>query len=163
MSQPRSQRPSQVEPPWQGPFPTRATYDVNSQHGHVISNVGGDQYNSYVVQRQNFLSDVASTKTKARFLAWFGFLLCVAGGGVYGAVILRFIERVPGFGADTSPSDIQLLGPDVLGVPVGVIGFAAAGIGAVMFMVGVVLHIVASSRRRQVERTMPLYPPRMSY
>ena len=163
MSSPRSPQPSQVDPPWGGPAPTPASYDINHQQGHTISNVGGNQYNAYVQQRQSFLRDVASTKTKARFLAWFGFLLTVAGGGLYGAMVVRFIERVPSFDANTSPLDVQLLGPSVLGVPAGVLGLAAAGIGSVMFVIGIVLHIVASSRRRQVERTMPLYPPPMQY
>src|SRR4051794_21638789 len=97
----------------QEPYPGGARYDVRDQYGRIINNAE-QQYNysqhvQYVQQaRESFLRDVAATRTKARILVWVGLLLFVAGGAVYTAVLLRFIERAPSFGLDTSPADIQL-------------------------------------------------------
>ncbi len=134
-------------------------YDVREQRADSLINVGRDQYNAYTMQRQSFLADVAAAKTKASVLAWLGFVLFIAGAATYAAVIIRFVKNV---GPDTNPDDVQLLGPDVLGVPVGAIGFGVAGLGSILLIVGIVRHIIASSRRRRVEREMPLYlpPPR---
>ena len=138
-------------------------YDVGQQHAGVVSNVARDQHNAYIMQRQSFLAEVAATKTKASVLAWLGFTLFVAGAATWGAVIMRFMKTIPDAGPDTPPEDIQFLGPDVLGVPIGAIAFGAAGLGATLLIVGIVLHIVASSRRRRVERDMPLYLPPPHY
>jgi hypothetical protein len=137
--------------------PPQVRYDIGQQHGGVISNIGGNQYNAYVQQRESFLREIAGTKTKARVLAWLGFTFLVSGVIVYGATILRFIKQI---GPDADPQDAQLLGPEVAGIPIGVIGLAAALIGMVLLIVGVVLHISASAKRRRADRDMPMpYPP----
>jgi FHA domain len=135
--------------------PAGARYDIGQQHADVISNVGRDQYNAYVQQRESFLREVAATKSKARLLAWLGFALLVLGFVVYGGTILRFIQRVPTIGENGDVQDPQLLGPDFLGVPVGVFGLGLYLLGSVLLIVGIVLHIVAAARRRRVERDMP--------
>ncbi len=154
-----------VAPRYQEP-PAGVRYDVGSQHGAVVSNVAGSQYNSYVQvmqERRSFLRDIAATKTRARALCWVGFLLKSFGIAVWGAVILRFIDRVPTFEPTVNPEEIQLLGPPVWGIPVGVYGIAAIGIGSTLFVVGIVLHIVAASRRRRVDRDIPLPLPAPGY
>lgn len=135
--------------------PAAVRYDIGQQNAGVISNVGRDQYNAYVQQRESFLREIAGTKSKARALAWLGFLLLVPGFVVYGATVLRFIQRVPTLGEDTDPQDIQLLGPRVGGVPVGVIGLGLFLLGSILLIVGIVLHVVAAARRRRVERDLP--------
>lgn len=145
------------------PAPAAVRYDVGQQHAGVISNVGRDQYNAYVQQRESFLREVAATKSKARVLAWLGFLLLVAGFVVYGATILRFIQRVPTFDESTNPQDVELLGPTIFGVPVGILGLGLFLLGSVLLVVGIVLHIVASARRRRVDRDMPPVFPRQPY
>ncbi len=148
----------QFSPPQSNPQPQpQVRYDIGQQHGGVISNIGGNQYNAYVQQRESFLREIAGTKTKARVLAWLGFTFLASGVIVYGATILRFIKRI---GADTNPQDPQLLGPDVAGVPIGAIGLAVAVIGMVLLIVGLVLHVSASAKRRRADRDMPMpYPP----
>src|SRR5450755_2586544 len=69
-------------------------FSVGSQHADVISNVGRDQYNSYVQQRDNFLREVAATRTKARWLVWTGFLAFVVGFGMFAAADLGFFKQV---------------------------------------------------------------------
>lgn len=151
----------------QEPYSGGARYDVRDQHGGIINNAEEQHYyyNQYVQQvqqaRESFLREVAATRTKARVLVWLGLLLFVAGGAVYSAVILRFIQRIPTFGPDTTPEDVEFLGPEVQGIPVGIIAFAAAGIGSVLILVGIVLHVVASARRRRVAQSMPVPPPPM--
>jgi hypothetical protein len=148
----------QFSPPQSNPQPQpQVRYDIGQQHGGVISNIGGNQYNAYVQQRESFLREIAGTKTKARVLAWLGFTFLVSGVIVYGATILRFIKRI---GPDTDPQDTQLLGPDVAGIPIGVIGLAVALIGMVLLIVGIVLHVSASAKRRRADRDTPMpYPP----
>jgi hypothetical protein len=138
---------------------TPVHYEIAQQHAGTISNVGRDQFNTYVQQRDSFLRDVAATKSKARVLAWLGLAFEVIGFVIYGGVIIRSIERIPTFGAQTQPQDIQLLGPDLAGVPVGVIALALSAIGSVLLVVGIVLHIVAAARRRRIDRDMPLPLP----
>ncbi|OKI13258.1 FHA domain-containing protein [Streptomyces sp. CB03911] len=145
-------------PPREGPFTPpdgERRFDVGEQRADWLSNVAGDQVN-YVqqAQRESFLKEIAATRTRARHLIVVGFLLFLVGGGVYGWVVLRFIARTnDDFSSgssnfDTSP---ELLGPKVAGVPVGAVGFATAAIGTVLMVIGIVLHIVTTSRRRRFE------------
>ena len=139
------------------PAPAAVRYDIGQQHAGVISNVGRDQYNAYVQQRESFLREVAATKSKARVLAWLGFLLVVLGFTMYGASILRFIGQVQVADENTHPQDIQLLGPT------GILGLGLGLLGSVLLIVGIVLHIVASARRRRVDRDMPPTFPQRPY
>ena len=151
----------------QEPYPGGSARDIRDQYGRVINNADQQYYYNqqvqYVQARESFLREVAATRTKARVLVWLGLLVSVLGFAVYAAVIFRFIQRVPSFGPDTRPADIELLGPEVQGIPIGVIAFAAAGIGSIMIVVGIVLHVVASARRRRVDRDLPVpvTPPSM--
>lgn len=134
-------------------------FDIGPQHAGAINNVGRDQYNAYVQQRESFLREVAATKSKARLLAWAGFLLLVVGFVIWAGTIFGFIQRVSSFDESTQPGDVELLGPSVAGVPVGIIGYGLGFLGSVLLVVGIVLHIVAAARRRRVDREMPLPHP----
>ncbi|MFI5501425.1 FHA domain-containing protein [Nocardia asteroides] len=48
--------------------PAPVTFDVDRQSGHQINNIGRDQFNSYVEQRESFLRAVAASRTKARWV-----------------------------------------------------------------------------------------------
>lgn len=140
--------------------PHQAEYRVQSQTAGQVNNVGHDQHNAYIQQilqeRDSFARDIAATKTKARRLIWAGFVMFVLGFGTYMWVILRFVGEVDDFSGD--PSDTKLLGPDVGGMPVGAIGFALAALGSMLMVVGVVLHVVAASRRRRFQAQQPAVP-----
>jgi hypothetical protein len=137
------------------PPPAAPRFDVRDQRGEVISNVGRDQHNyqSYVQhvmqERRSFLRDIAATRSKAWLLVCFGFLLAIAGYGVWAANIFNLIDSVQNVGPDAQPGDFPLLGRKVLGIPVGVYAFAAMVLGAVLLIVGIVLHIVAAARRKR--------------
>jgi len=145
--------------------PRHAELRVESQAASQLNNVGHDQYNSYTQhireERDSLARDIASTKTKATRLIWIGFAMFVVGGCTYAWTILRFVGQVDdGFSLD-DPSAFQppsLFGGDIGGIPVGLVGFAVAGLGSLLLMVGIVLHVVAASKRRRLE-VKPLVPP----
>ena len=130
-------------------------YEIGRQHAGVINN----KELTYIVQQQSLLAEAAATKTKARVLAWLGFVLFIAGSAIYGAVVIRFVKSISNVGPDDNPTDVQLLGPDVAGVPIGAIGIGMAGLGVTLLIIGLVLHLAASAKRRRIERGMPPYLP----
>ena len=133
-------------------------YHIDQQRGGVINNVGRDQYNSYVQQRENFLREIAATKTKARWLVWTGFLAFVVGFGLFAAGVLGFIKQA-GSAVGTGGPVTSPFGPDIGGLPSALFGWALAALGMLLLVVGIVLHIVATSRRRRVDRELPVPPP----
>jgi hypothetical protein len=136
---------------------------VDEQHAGVI-HYDERRYNSHVQyvnqQRENFLREVAATRTKARWLVWMGFVMFVAGFGIFAAVDLNFLKQVskgiqnPDSGPPTDP-----FGREVGGIPLGLIGWALAAAGTLLLIVGIVLHVVATSRRKQAYREFPVLPP----
>src|SRR5205823_2745727 len=74
------------------PAEAAVVHQIDEQRAGVINNVDRDQYISHVQyvnqQRENFLREVAATKTKARWLAWTGFLMFVVGFGIFAAADL---------------------------------------------------------------------------
>jgi len=112
-------------------------------------------------QRENFLREVAATKTKARWLAWTGFLLSVVGFGIFAAADLSFIKSISDAiqSGNPAPPTTSPLGREIGGVPIGLAGWALAAVGMVLLIVGIVLHVVATSRRKQAYRDFPMLPP----
>lgn len=143
-----------------------ARYDIAEQHAGTIHNVGRDQYVSYVHQieerRAGFLQQIAATRSKARVLVWLGLILQVGGFALFAGFVLRFITTVFDM-VGTSSTDVpdvpDLTGPELVGLPMFVWGFAIAGIGGVLMVVGLVLHVTATARARRVDRELPVPPP----
>jgi hypothetical protein len=54
---------------------------------------------------------------------------------------------------------VDILGPEIAGVPGWLLGFGAATVGTVLLGFGIVLHVVATSRRNRIERELPERPP----
>jgi pSer/pThr/pTyr-binding forkhead associated (FHA) protein len=141
--------------------PHNVEYRVQSQSAGELNNVAHDQYNAYIQQvreeRDSFARDIASTKTKASRLIWIGFAMFVVGSGTYAWAIMRFAGQVDSL--PINEPDVfhppSLFGPQVAGIPIGLIGFALAGIGSLLLVVGIVLHVVAASRRRRLETQFP--------
>jgi hypothetical protein len=140
------------------PVRHEANFDLGQQHAGVINNVGRDQV---IHLREGFLREIAATRTRARRLIWFGVSLILVGGGVFAAMEIRFMsqvsgglshpEQIPDFGVD-------FLGPTVGGVPIGLLGWAVAAVGVVLVIIGIVLHVVATARRRKVNDALPRRP-----
>jgi pSer/pThr/pTyr-binding forkhead associated (FHA) protein len=144
-------------------------YEIGSQQADVISNVGRDQYNAHVQQviqrRDSFMREIASTKTKARWLVWLGLLLFVAGFALFAAGDLNLLKQISSaFGSNNPPPLTDPFGRPIFGIPSALFGWAMAAVGSLMLVIGIVLHIVATSRRRRVEHDYPLpmpWPPNM--
>ncbi len=161
----RAERPEPNPTEVRKPEPEPVRYDIGQQHGQVISNVGRDQYNAQVQQviqrRESFLREIAGTKTKARWLVWLGLLLFVAGFAMFAAADLNFIKQIASdIGSNSAPPPpSDPFGKPIFGIPSGLLGWAIAAVGSLMLVIGIVLHIVATSRRRRVERDYPLPMP----
>ena len=137
------------------PAPAPVHYDIGDQRAGTINNVARDQY---VYQRESFLREVAASKTRARRLIAVGGLLFVAGFVAMAAVLYQFgvdFNEVMASDLDASQQ------PDVpeLAFPVAVLATLVSGLGVVLMVVGVVLHVMATARRRRVEPAYP-HPPR---
>jgi len=132
-------------------------YDIAEQHAHAINNVGRDQYNSYAQQviqrRESFFREIAATRTKARWLIWIGFavfvaglVIAVAGGYDY---FTRFAEL---WGGSRPPTQ-----DDLSGFLLAALGTVVNAVGVLLIVIGIVLHIVATSRRKRIDQQLP--PP----
>lgn len=137
-------------------LPVQPAFAIGSQHGEAVSNVAGDQYNSpiqqVIQQRDSFLREIAATKTKARWLAWTGFVVLIAGYSVFGYGFYQGVRLTSGPNI-ASPAQANA------GVPALLIGLALAAIGMVALILGIILHIVAAARRRRIERELPIPQP----
>jgi hypothetical protein len=139
-------------------------YEIGQQDGQVISNVGRDQYNAQIQQviqqRDSFMREIAGTKTKARWLVWLGLLLFVAGFALFAAADLNLLKQISSdFQSNSAAPPANPFGRPIFGVPSGLLGWAMAAVGSLMLVIGIVLHIVATSRRRRVERDYPMPMP----
>jgi hypothetical protein len=147
------------------PAEAAVVQQIDEQRAEVINNVDRDQYISHVQyvnqQRENFLREVAATKTKARWLAWTGFLMFVVGFGIFAAADLSFIKGISDAIQNGSepPQTTSPFGREIGGVPFGLAGWALAALGMILLVVGIVLHIVAASRRRRAYSDFPVLPP----
>jgi FHA domain len=158
----RAERPEPNPTEVRKPEPVR--YEIGQQYGQQISNVGRDQYNAHVQQviqrRESFLREIAGTKTKARWLVWLGLLLFVAGFAMFAAADLNFLKQIASdIQSNGTPPPSDPFGRPIFGIPSGLLGWAIGAVGALMLVIGIVLHIVATSRRRRVEREYPLPMP----
>jgi hypothetical protein len=125
---------------------------VPSQSAHEIINHEGDNI-QYFQARESFLREVAATRTRARWFVWLGLFLVVGGLAAVLSQLLPFLSAVSGsVSTQTQPdsADLDLFGPVTL------LGYVAALAGAVLVVVGIVLHVTATARRRQVEQRFPV-------
>jgi hypothetical protein len=137
-----------------GPATGGARFDISRQHGEAIINVGGNYYQQ---QRDGLLREIAATRTRGRRLVGFGAVVFLAGFGVFAAGVLGFISQVASDISSGNPRPPSSpFGPLVFGIPSGLLGWVLAMIGLVLIVLGIVQHVVATARRRRVDRAMPL-------
>lgn len=138
--------------------------DIGSQHEGVFYNAARDQHISYVQQikreREPFLREIAATRTKARSLIWLGLLVSVIGYGwalvTIGGSFSILTDAMSSGGSVDEPIFRNYFGPPILGVPSVVWAAGLSVAGTVLLIVGVILHITATARRRRVDRELPL-------
>jgi len=147
------------------PAEAAVVHHIDDQRAAVINNAEHLEYVSHVQyvnqQRENFLREVAATKTKARWLAWTGFLMFVVGFGIFAAADLSFIKKISDSfqNGGQPPSATSPFGREIEGIPFGLAGWALGALGIILLVVGIVLHVVAASRRKQAYRDFPVLPP----
>jgi len=135
---------------------TAVRYDIGSQSQGTFNNVGRDQYVAQIhQQRDPFLREIAGTRTRARWLVWLGVLISVAG---YAWALLIMSRLFGSFGDMTraGPEGDELFNSFVDQMETYVGAAAVAAVGNLLLLLGVVLHIVATARRRRVDRELPL-------
>ena len=136
-------------------------FDVDEQRAKMINNAAGDiqinERKQYLIhQRDNFLREVAATRTKARYLILLGFVLMVVGFSMFAGGVLSFLSQISQIDESTVPSRIPTpVGRDLFGVPSGLLGWALSAAGSFILLIGIVMHVVATSRRRHIDQNYP--------
>lgn len=144
--------------------PTRARPDGArfTYHGDVvagtINNAGRDVHNRYDNRRRieyhtpegAALTELSTGLGLGRVVLAMGLLLVVAGFAAVAWGVLGFITTIAaGGGSDLANDPPSPLGPEVLGgIPLGVLGFAAFGIGGVLTVIGTAMSRAARHRAR---------------
>ncbi|MFD3401349.1 FHA domain-containing protein [Kribbella sp. NPDC058693] len=135
--------------------PTAVRYDIGDQRAQTINNVGRDQYVQHVIQqRENFFREIAATRTKARGLIWVGVLVFVVGLGIAVVGWYKYFGQIMNFSSASMPTM-----DDFSGFLVFAVGGLVNLVGVLLIIAGIVLHIVATARRRRVDRDLP--PPQL--
>lgn len=139
--------------------PPAVNYEIAEQRAQAINNVGRDQYNSYsqqvIQQRENFFREIAATRTKARWLIWIGLGVFVVGLGIALAGGYSFFSLIAEFWSSSAPPTQN----DLSGFLLAALGSVINAVGGLLVIIGIVLHIVATSRRKQVDRQLRPPPP----
>lgn len=152
-----------------GQRPCDVRFDVGSQSAGSISNVCRDQYTAYIAhiqaQRDSFLRDVAGTRTKARWLVRLGLLGMLAGIGIFFWIFAGYLEAFGGAFRDGGNPDAVFamfeagFGQEIAGVNTLVVAAVLATGGQILLIVGIVLHIVATARRKRADREFTVPAP----
>jgi uncharacterized membrane protein len=138
-----------VERPTQ--LPTSSTahvaqYDIDHQQAAAINNVARDQY--LIEQRDSFARDIASTKSRARFAIWTGAVLAVVGFVVIGVGAYRYFNGFTSLNGTSAEDQANSVFRSYTHF------FFAGGatffVGMVLLITGIVMHVVAASRRKQL-------------
>jgi hypothetical protein len=134
--------------------PPAPRYDIGSQRDGVFHNVAGNQY--IVQQRESFMRSVAARKSKARWLIVLGFVLLIAGTGFAALTMGAFLKTFDdAWSSAAAPSSSPFSGT-TFGLPTVLFGALADAAGLFMIIAGIVLHVVATARARDVDREFPM-------
>ena len=144
------------------PHGFNVSFGVDKQSAGVISNVGHDQYNSYVqqiiVSREAAFRQIAPMSRVARGLFIVGFSLAVSGAlGFIGAIMVMVARGFTEFGSPAA-FDGSIPAPELWGYPVFALAFGVALVGMALVFLGVIIQFTVSTRKKEVERRYPLPP-----
>jgi hypothetical protein len=136
------------------PNPTRQMGEMNV--GDVTADnvhVAGRDVNIFRERRDNFLRDIASSRSKATWLLVLGFFVFVGGFATFMVGLYKAAKQGQSDfdSGSTSLGSGDWLGPEVGGVPIVAIGYGLAFVGVVLGIIGLVMHIVAAARKRNFE------------
>lgn len=131
-----------------------ASYTVENLQAGTMNQVAGSQFNVWAQQRESFLREIAATKTRARYAVWTGVAVWVVGMAIAAFGWFKYAHNIMDF-SSTPPSQ----GPTERWFFVFAAGGLVNAIGIIIIIIGIVLHIVAASRRRQYRvQTMGVGP-----
>jgi hypothetical protein len=119
-------------------------YEVERQDAGTINNVGRDMH-VLMQQRESFVRDIAATRTRARYAIWIGAALMIAGMATVGYGWYQYANRFTSNGSEASFQSAFRSYAHFF-----VLGGALDLVGTVALVSGIVLHIVATSRRRRL-------------
>jgi hypothetical protein len=140
--------------PWPRNEQIQGQYEIENQHAGTISNVAGNQYTAYVShirqERESFLQSIAATRTKARWLIWIGACVTIVGLVVAVGSFYQLTDGIPNPNSGAPPSGFRSY----------LTGLVIAGAGQIFLIIGIVLHVVATSRRKRVDREFSLPRPK---
>ena len=142
--------------------PLRCTTTSATSGGTRSTTSGATSTPPTSIERESFLREVAATRTKARWLLWTGFIVFVIGFGVQLSGSMDYLQGITGAieqglraaSGTTNPPALPSMGS----FQPAFIGAAVSSLGVVLFVVGLVLHVVAASRRKRVDRELPSTP-----
>jgi hypothetical protein len=148
--------------PTTDPRASNVAFDVDQQRAGVISNVGGNQYNSYVqqvmVSREDAFRAIAPLSRVARMLLIVGFSVAVAGVlGAIGSVLLEIAKGTPDMSSPEAFQESTEM-TEVFGVPVFAVAFGVALVGMGLFFLGLITQLAVWTRKKDVDRRYPLPP-----
>jgi hypothetical protein len=125
--------------------------NVGALTGDTVAVAGGDV--NFYQRRDNFLRDIASSRSKATWLLVLGFFMFAGGFATFMVGLFEAAEQAHSDfeSGSTSLGSGDWLGPEVGGVPIVAIGYGLAFMGIVLCTIGLVLHIVAAARKRSFE------------
>jgi hypothetical protein len=129
-----------------------SSFYIRDQQADEINMVGRDQYHVIQQQRESFLREIAASRTRARRWIWIGFALVLIGLGAAAAAFAKLWAAADGDQATTPNQFAALL----------LAGAGVAVLGKLMMIIGVIRHIVATSRRRRVQDLIALSSPTRS-
>lgn len=136
--------------------PQAVRYDIRDQRAAEINDVARDQddLSQYVVQvRESFFREIAATRTKAHRLVWTGLALFVIGLGIAYAGGYSFFQLIV-----DAPMDPSTPPSDSIGFVTAAVSGVINTVGILLMIGGTVLHLVAASRRKLVDRELPAPP-----
>ncbi|MEV4400286.1 FHA domain-containing protein [Nonomuraea sp. NPDC049607] len=152
-------------PPARLPQERPVRFDVDRQTGGQINNVGRDQYNHYVKERNSFLREVAAARTRSLRLIWLSVTLMFSGGLIFlwGTYLENQASRstfesfakgwdsVRKSGSGKPPD----FGSGFLGVSdassVVTIGYIVGAVGLMLFLLALTMHVIAAARGKNVD------------
>jgi pSer/pThr/pTyr-binding forkhead associated (FHA) protein len=106
-------------------------------------------------EHESFLREITATRTRARGVIWTGAVMVCLGVGMFAVGVMRFLTSIP---TATSGLEIDPFGWRIFGIPSGLLGWGLALIGMMLLVLGTVLHVVATSRRRGFDRKYQVSP-----
>lgn len=134
-------RSDSLHPAWGTGSPTPGINNYGTFNGPTYQ--AENQYIQQLYQqRESFIAQVAATRTKARWLTWLGALVTIAALAVFAFTFATLPDTFSSPNpANGFPQAFKVMFP----------ALAVGVVGQILLIVGIVLHVVATARKRRVD------------